>query len=175
MYPSSSSLPLHMIMCQPWTRVSTMFVVVRYIGLYWIMVSALAGSTFVPGPLLVSRVVSLSTYWTSIVFFSAADLVMILRVYAIWGRSKTILCILLFIYVLTGITAIVLVGIYDNPNIYLLVTIVQVLDFSLCSISFGNVLPSVYLVAPQSTKRRSNGSQTATCNNCYEMEFFISS
>ncbi|KAF8126726.1 hypothetical protein EV363DRAFT_561121 [Boletus edulis] len=74
---------------------------------------------------------------------------MILRVYAIWGRSKTILCILLFIYVLTGITAIVLVGIYDNHNIYLLVTIVQVLDFSLCSISFGNVLPSVYLIAPQ--------------------------
>ncbi|KAF8424394.1 hypothetical protein L210DRAFT_3653489 [Boletus edulis BED1] len=35
---------------KPWTWVSTIFVVLRYIGLCWIMTVALTDSTFVPGP-----------------------------------------------------------------------------------------------------------------------------
>ncbi|KAF8452883.1 hypothetical protein L210DRAFT_2062598 [Boletus edulis BED1] len=36
---------------RPWTWVSTIFVVIRYIGLCWIMTIGLIGSSFLPGPL----------------------------------------------------------------------------------------------------------------------------
>ncbi|KAF8126698.1 hypothetical protein EV363DRAFT_1452740 [Boletus edulis] len=99
---------------------------VRYIGLCWIVTNAL-------------------------VFLSAVDLVMILRVYAMWNRSRMVLYILLFIYVLQTIITVVLDGIYDNPNTHLSVTVAQVLDFSFCKVSYFNT-PStlaVYRVAPR--------------------------
>ena len=44
--------------------------------------------------------------------------VMILRVYAIWNRSKMILYILLCLYVPHVIVSFTLTGIYDNPYTY---------------------------------------------------------
>ena len=45
---------------------------------------------------------------------------MILRVYAMWNQSKSILWILLlFIYMPQTIVTLVIAGIYDNPNTYL--------------------------------------------------------
>ena len=43
---------------------------------------------------------------------------MILRVYAAWGRSRTILGILLFFYVPQIIVAFVFTGIFNNPGTY---------------------------------------------------------
>ncbi|KAF8119192.1 hypothetical protein EV363DRAFT_1202007 [Boletus edulis] len=54
--------------------------------------------------------------WTFVVFISTADLVMILRVYSMWNRSRTILSILLFLYVTQTIITVVLDGIYDTPQ-----------------------------------------------------------
>lgn len=44
---------------------------------------------------------------------------MILRVYAMWNQSKTILAALLFLYVVEVIADFVIAGVYDNPNTYL--------------------------------------------------------
>ena len=44
---------------------------------------------------------------------------MILRVYAMWDRSKTILCVLLFIYIVQTITSALYAAIFINPNTYL--------------------------------------------------------
>jgi hypothetical protein len=44
---------------------------------------------------------------------------MILRVYAMWNRSKWILYSLLLIYVPQVIVFFIFTGIYDNPNTYL--------------------------------------------------------
>jgi len=44
---------------------------------------------------------------------------MILRVYAMWNQSKQILWVLLFIYVPQVILALVMNGIFYNPNTYL--------------------------------------------------------
>lgn len=41
---------------------------------------------------------------------------MVLRVYAMWNRSRIILGILFFIYVPTVVVSFVWNGIYDNPN-----------------------------------------------------------
>ncbi|KAF8419129.1 hypothetical protein L210DRAFT_3766728 [Boletus edulis BED1] len=149
-YQSDTTSPT-LLQSRPWTWVSTMFVVVRYVGLCWFTTNALNGDSFVPGPLEKGTVMYQVSGWAFIVFLSVTDLVMILRVYAMWNRSRTILSILLLIYVPQNILTVVLNGIYNNPNTYLSVTLAQVLDFSSCSISFINT-PSrlyVYRAAPR--------------------------
>jgi len=128
-----------------------MFVVVRYIGLCWFITNALVGSSFVPGPLDTCSITILVSGWAYVLFLSAADLVMILRVYAMWNRSRTILSILLFIYVPQTIVTVVLDGIYGRPNTYISVTVAQVLDFSFCTVLYINSPPylQVYLAAPR--------------------------
>ncbi|KAF8444007.1 hypothetical protein L210DRAFT_3105839 [Boletus edulis BED1] len=128
-----------------------MFLVVRYSGLYFIVTYALTGSSFVPGPLRVSKVLFPSYSWTFVVFLSAADLLMILRVYAMWNRSRTVLRVLILVYVMQTIIAVVVEGIYNNH--YNSVTTIQILDFSFCAVLHTNVrvsvLSGVYIVAPR--------------------------
>ncbi|KAF8122298.1 hypothetical protein EV363DRAFT_1301244 [Boletus edulis] len=138
-FTSLSCLIMYKGRCRPWTWVSTMFVVVRYIGLYWIVTLALsmfmaqarficstskfaAGTSFVPGPVEVDQfrqtctVMYLSYIWGFAVFLSAADLLMILRVYAMWNRSRTILRVLLLVFTIQTLITVVLEGIHDNSN-----------------------------------------------------------
>lgn len=74
--------------------------------------------------------------WAFVVFISAADrkllspshaiisysytntVVMVLRVYAMWNRSKIILGVLLSFYVIEVIIQVVCTAIFDNPNTY---------------------------------------------------------
>ncbi|KAF8446340.1 hypothetical protein L210DRAFT_2971433 [Boletus edulis BED1] len=107
--------------------------------------------SFLPGPLEVSTVIYQIAVWTYIPFLSAIDLMMILRVYAMWNRSRTILSTLLFLLVTQTIVTVVLNGIYNNPNTHVSVTMGQVLDFSFCISSFINtpVTLPVYRAVPQ--------------------------
>jgi len=75
---------------------------------------------------------------------------MILRVYAMWNRSRMILSILLFLYVVQTIIIVVWDGIYDNPA-HILVTIGQVLNLSFCHNSFIDIPATVqmYRIAPR--------------------------
>ncbi|KAI9457547.1 hypothetical protein HD554DRAFT_1769883 [Boletus coccyginus] len=132
------------VWCKPWSWVSIMYILVRYVGLL--------GSTFVPGPITMyvhqftaihtirlrhgyskGTVLYLVIYWAFPIFLLSADLVMILRVYAMWNRSKWILSILLFVCVPQVVISFVLAGIYYNPNTYFSVTIIQVGGFSFCN------------------------------------------
>ncbi|KAF8126694.1 hypothetical protein EV363DRAFT_1267891 [Boletus edulis] len=134
-YILTFSKEIEYVWCKRWTWVSTMFVVVRYIGFCWIILSALTGSSLLPGPLEVSNAVFEIVRWAFAVVLSAADLVMILRVYAMWGRSRTILYILLLIFVPQIITTFVFDGIYGA---YFSATVVQIYDFSFCNASYVN-------------------------------------
>ncbi|KAF8452921.1 hypothetical protein L210DRAFT_3520008 [Boletus edulis BED1] len=136
-YALTFSSELDYVWCRPWTWVSTMFVVVRYIGIYWTVTAALTGAPFVPGPLETCEVMYQSYSWAFLVFLSTADLLMILRVYAMWNRSRTILCVLLLLYTIQTIMTVVIDVIYDNPT-SLSVIVVQVLDFSFCIAQPGN-------------------------------------
>ncbi|KAF8452874.1 hypothetical protein L210DRAFT_2061202 [Boletus edulis BED1] len=148
-YILTFSKEIEYVWCRPWTWVSTLFVIVRYSGFCWIMTSALNCSSFVHGLLEVRTVSFLISTWAFIVFLSAADLVMILRVYAMWNRSRTILCVLSLIYVLQVVTSIVFNGIYNNPATDFSVD--RVLNFSFCNPSFTNAPPThnVYIVVPR--------------------------
>jgi len=152
-YIMTISREIEYVWLRPWTWVSTMFVVVRYIGLCWIMTIALDGSSFVPGPLESCTVIYLICGWAFIMFLSATDFVMILRVYAMWNRSRTILSILVFLLGTQTMVAVILTGIYDNPNTHLSVTMGRVLNFSICRDSYINTPATLevypYLAAPR--------------------------
>ena len=80
---------------------------------------------------------------------------MILRVYAAWGRSRTILGILLFFYVPQIIVAFLFTGIFNNPGTY----------FSGTSQSFianSLTLSKLFLLVLQSPLARFSISHTAT-------------
>jgi len=124
---------------KPWSWVSTMYVLVRYCGLSWAIFGGyLSGSSFVPGQLKLCTALFLVAVWDILIFLAAADLVMILRVYARWNRSKRILYILLFFYVAQIIVSFVGEGININPNTYLSVTAVEVIGISFCKISLSD-------------------------------------
>ncbi|KAF8545892.1 hypothetical protein OG21DRAFT_1317302 [Imleria badia] len=80
-------------------------------------------------------------YWGGVIFLAAADLVMILQVYAMWNQSKRILYVLLFIYVPQVIVSFIYTGAVDNPTTFhTSVTTDQINNFNstICSISLGN-------------------------------------
>ncbi|KAF8126722.1 hypothetical protein EV363DRAFT_1418649 [Boletus edulis] len=97
-----------------------------------------------------SVIFRLST-WTFVVFLFATDLVMILRVFAMWNQSRMILYILLTIYVPQIISTVVFYGIYENPDAHSSVRVVRVVDFSFCNTSFANFprLVTVSIVVPR--------------------------
>ncbi|KAF8558532.1 hypothetical protein OG21DRAFT_1481241 [Imleria badia] len=65
--------------------------------------------------------------------YALSSLVMILRVYAIYNRSRIILGVLLVMYIPEVVMIIVSSGIYSDPN-YVAVSIAQLLDITLCNV-----------------------------------------
>ncbi|KAF8452705.1 hypothetical protein L210DRAFT_2052888 [Boletus edulis BED1] len=94
---------------KPWTRVSTLYILVRYCGVCSMMINL--------------------TEWLMFLFTAAADLTMILRVWAIYMQSRIILGILLTLYVLEIVSSMIA---YINVSIKFTAVPVQVLDFSFC-------------------------------------------
>jgi hypothetical protein len=86
--------------------------------------------------------------WGFFLFLAAADFVMILRVYAMWNRSKTILGVLLFIYVPQVLVNVVWELVYAYPGKTLSVTIDQVLNYKSCNYSTTAPL-GVYRTIPR--------------------------
>jgi len=136
---------------KPWTSVSIMFVLVRYVGLCGVILIAFDGSTFVPGPVRICTAISLVSFWDFAIFLATADLLMILRIYAMWNQTKWIFYSLLFIYVPQAIVSFVFTGVYNDPNKYLSVSIVQIVDFSICksAINKSTALIHFYVSIPR--------------------------
>ncbi|KAN0081320.1 hypothetical protein V8E55_008944 [Tylopilus felleus] len=82
---------------------------------------------------VLSLVINLVSQWTWFLFLAAADLVMILRVWAMYNRSRVILGILLAIYIVENVLSCVGVIYYNIPN-HTTVTITQILNISFCSV-----------------------------------------
>jgi len=76
------------------------------------------------------------------IFLAAADLMMILRVYALWNCNKVILWILLFIYIPQILVSFVWEIIYYEPGKTLEASVDQVLNFKFCSYASTLVTPS---------------------------------
>ncbi|KAF8452880.1 hypothetical protein L210DRAFT_3639323 [Boletus edulis BED1] len=66
------------------------------------------------------------------IFWTGADMVMILRVYALYNRSRIILGGLLVLYVVEVVILVVSASIYSDPK-YVKVTIIQLLGITVCN------------------------------------------
>ncbi|KAF8126071.1 hypothetical protein EV363DRAFT_1349698 [Boletus edulis] len=119
-YCLTISKELTYIWKRPWTWVSTLFLLRM--------------------KLTECQVGSYITYllwgWTWTIFWTAADMAMALRVYAMYNRSKIILGVLLVIYILEVAILLLNASIYSDPN-YIKMSITQCLDISIC-----NIMPS---------------------------------
>jgi len=118
-----------------WTWVSTVFLLVRYMGLLTSLTIALDGTTFVPGPLWICKVITYVPTWTLLIFINAADLVMVFRIYAMYGQSRQVLALLLFLY--TGEVTVSIAGgiMFSKPGA-LLVFIPPAPDPSVCIVQY---------------------------------------
>ncbi|KAI9572355.1 hypothetical protein HD554DRAFT_1675194 [Boletus coccyginus] len=87
--------------------------------------------------------------WGYILFLAAADLVMILRVYAMWKQSKKVLAILLFIYAPEIIFSIVWECIYNNTNGAVSVTESQFYNYKSCDYSLKASPPQADRAIPR--------------------------
>jgi len=78
-------------------------------------------------------VLAIISQWTFFVYICAADIVMILRLWAMYDRSKTVLGILLTSYLVEIIPSTISSIVYSNPNSFV-VAVNQILDLSFCSL-----------------------------------------
>jgi len=118
---------------KPWTWVSTLFVIIRYIGLLETCILAVVGGILLPGPVAACTALIVIGDWGYMVFLAAADLVMILRVYALWGHNKVVLAILMFIWVAQVVISGLWEILYFGPGRTLSATVSQVLDYKFCT------------------------------------------
>jgi len=120
---------------KPWTSVSTFFVLVRYFGLCAFITLSLVGSSFLPGPAMLCTAIEILGTWAVFVFIIATDFVMILRVWAMYHRSRIILGTLLTSYLVEIIPGTIGCIIYSNPQIGPM-NVVQILGLSFCQLGF---------------------------------------
>jgi len=114
-----------------------MFIIVRYLGMVVFVITGLFGTRFIPGPPLMCTTLLLVSIWGFVLFLAAADIVMILRVYAMYNQSKVVLSVLLVFYVSTIILYFASAGYYNNPSTYLTMDVVQLLDMSFCEPTYS--------------------------------------
>ncbi|KAF8126812.1 hypothetical protein EV363DRAFT_1173603 [Boletus edulis] len=123
---------------RPWTRVSTLFLLIRYVGYLTALTASFGGSTFVPGPVkskigyIQGTAIDVIARWSYVIFWVGADMAMILRVYAIYDRSRIILGALLVMYIAQLVIFFIGASIYSDSK-YSTVSTVQLLNLTICT------------------------------------------
>ncbi|KAF8135064.1 hypothetical protein EV363DRAFT_1257036 [Boletus edulis] len=120
-YVLTFSSEVEHIWSKPWTWVSTLYIPVRYLGLFNLMASALC------------QIISIISAWTFLLFYAAAEFVVILRVWAMYNQSRVILSSLLTLYFVVIIATVLDVVMNSIPE-HLQAEIVQVLNSSYCNV-----------------------------------------
>jgi len=119
---------------KPWTRVSTLFVLARYFGMSSVILCAIWASSFIPDPANTCNIFFLISAWGFWIFMCSADLVMILRLWALYDRSRFIIITLLIFYVMEIIFFFIIFVIYSqNGGFNSEAGTTQVLWYSLCA------------------------------------------
>ncbi|KAF8126623.1 hypothetical protein EV363DRAFT_1174062 [Boletus edulis] len=144
-YLLTFSREIDYVWLRSWTWISTMFLLVRYLGVSLAILGGLYTTTFIP--VTVSTAVTVVVFWQYVIFLAATDMVMVVRVYAMWNQSKWILGVLLFIYVSQVVSSLVMTGIISNPSAFHSVAGNQILGFSFCIGSWPNHMLIIYAVS----------------------------
>ncbi|KAF8549538.1 hypothetical protein OG21DRAFT_1500343 [Imleria badia] len=123
---------------KPWTWVSTLFILVRYLGLFNLVIYSLVGGSFLPAPEKVCGITYAIAQWTFVLFLCAVNFMMILRVWAMYNRSTIILATLLAVFFLEIISMFVVFAIYSAKS--LPTASIQILSFSSCELQPASLI-----------------------------------
>jgi len=113
-----------------------MFLVLRYLGLPVAIVQSFGGNTVWFRSNTFCTAIYLFAVWGYLIFLVVIDLILILRVYAMYNGSRIALGILLLVYIPIMISEMVLIGIATNPKMYSSVSDVEVINMELCYVSY---------------------------------------
>ncbi|KAN0082762.1 hypothetical protein V8E55_008557 [Tylopilus felleus] len=124
---------------QPWTWVSTLFIIIRYSGLFALILfisEPLAscdrppvGSSFLAGSAKTCEILAITSAWTLLLYVCGADLLMILRVWAMYNGSRLILRMLLTLFVLEFIFTFVATAVLSNARTQTAMCILVIIQF----------------------------------------------
>jgi len=122
---------------RPWTRVSTLFILSRYCGLISLITYCFEGVSFMAGGSAnICSAIGIIHIWSYNLFLGSADLMMVLRTWAMYDRSRAILVVLLTLYFVEMAPAFILAGL-DSDAKYLAVSVVHELgSSSFCSYNY---------------------------------------
>ncbi|KAF8125255.1 hypothetical protein EV363DRAFT_1532920 [Boletus edulis] len=159
---------VELIWMKPWSKMSTLFVMVRYIGLalamilvrqwrfvhVWFGVSMILNS-YLQECLTVTSdsadrtVVFHITQWTDLIYIIVADVIMILRVSAMFtgARPERIRRVLFFLYAIVTVNSIVFGAIWYGPSSGFSVkpVVINAEDGTACRATFArSLIPSAY-------------------------------
>jgi len=107
---------------------------IRYLGLCGFIIASFMRTTFLPGPAKLCWVLEIINIWVFVVYICAADFVMILRIWAMYNRSKIILGVLLTSYLGEIIPSTISIIFYSYPKNFAMI-VNQILDIPFCSLS----------------------------------------
>ncbi|KAF9230574.1 hypothetical protein BU15DRAFT_69079 [Melanogaster broomeanus] len=111
-----------------------MDVCIRYLGL-----SLATAESF-------STVIYLFTTWGNMIYLSVTDLTLILRVYAMYNRSRIVLGIILLVYIPTVAVQFALIVMFNNFKTHLSVTEVEEMNLKFCVTSYSDATElSIYI------------------------------
>jgi len=128
--------------------VSTLFVIIRYLGFCGFTIYLFFGSSFLPGPDKLCQALYAINTWAVFLYICAADLVMILRLWAMYNRSKIILGILITSYLAEIVLSTIANIIYSNPKNFV-VTVDHILELSFCSLALTPINRAVAMDVSQ--------------------------
>ncbi|KAF8125267.1 hypothetical protein EV363DRAFT_1586406 [Boletus edulis] len=131
---------VELIWMKPWSRMSTLFVMLRYVGLALAILSGIC------------TVVFHITQWTKLIYIIVADVIMIIRVSAMFtgARPERIRRILFFLYAMVTVDTIVFSAIWYGPHSGFSVKPVVINDGTACqAIYTRSEIPSAYDTIPR--------------------------
>jgi len=145
-YTLTFSREVELIWMKPWSMVSTLFVVARYVGLVLTVISGL-GSGYGIFFMSQSACITVAQFliWAKVVYTVAMDGIMILRASVMFSQPKRIGCILSFLYSLVTVNTIVFTFLWYGPHSGLVVTAERLVDGTYCyTQSGGSEIVSIY-------------------------------
>ncbi|KAH7910402.1 hypothetical protein BJ138DRAFT_111713 [Hygrophoropsis aurantiaca] len=148
-YLLSLSKEVELVWRRSFSTMSFLYFIVRYFGLTIAITAALWGNA-IHGSIPVSTILLQFIEWGSYVFIWASEVVMIIRVYAMYSHSKVILGLLLASFMATIVASIFLGIAYYSPST-LLVTEADLAGTYYCVQSGPSIgsFPYIHLTIPR--------------------------
>ncbi|KAF9220134.1 hypothetical protein BS17DRAFT_355952 [Gyrodon lividus] len=134
---------VELIWRRPWSLVSSLYVLIRYLGIVLAIMDAIWGSL-----IYMPELVRIDTFkfinWGNYVYMLALEATMILRIFAMYNRSRRLLYFLLALFLPVVVVELVLSVLYFGPRNGMYVTNISLAGMEVCTANFSSS-PLLYI------------------------------